>query len=556
MDLSRKKHSELLGCYVWALVIVWTLVVAGLLFFDIQRIQQATHETMLNEGRTHFKRDLAFRLWATSHGGVYVPTDERTPPNPYLSHIPERDIVTPSGKRLTFMNPAYALRQMNEDFTAMFGIPARITSLKPLRPENAPDEWERKALQALERGKEEVYEPAEIEGESFLRFMQPLITKQGCLKCHGHQGYRVGDVRGGISLAVPFEPFWSKERRTIAVHVASLGLLWVFGLAGIFVGSGKLRKRIQEREKAERAVEESEGNLKRAQEIAHIGSWYLDLTKNELRWSDETYRIFGVPPGSPITYERFLGMVHPDDREYVDTSWKAALKRAPYDIEHRIAVDGTVKWIREMAELEFNEEGKAVHGTGTIQDITELRKAEAISARFGMILNESLNEIYIFDAQSLHFMLVNEGARINIGYSMEELKNLTPLDLETGYTAESFAALIEPLRSGAEKIIRFSTNHRRKDDTYYEVEVNLQTTDYEDRPAFVAVMLDITERKKAEEELEKYSNTLEELVGEKTKELNERVFELERYREATTDRELRMKELRDKITELEKNTKG
>ncbi len=130
------------------------------------------------------------------------------------------------------------------------------------------------------------------------------------------------------------------------------------------------------RKQAEEAVQKSEANLKRAQEVAHVGSWYLDVVKNLLTWSDEAYRIFGIPAGTPLTYEIFLSDVHPDDRAYVNNAWAAALERKPYDIEHRIVVEGETKWVKEIAKVEFDENGNALTGIGTVQDITERKAAE------------------------------------------------------------------------------------------------------------------------------------------------------------------------------------
>jgi PAS domain S-box-containing protein len=133
---------------------------------------------------------------------------------------------------------------------------------------------------------------------------------------------------------------------------------------------------ISERLRAERALLESRQDLNRAQAVAHVGSWRLDLRRNELAWSAENHRIFGVPEGTPMTYEGFLGIIHPEDREYVHREWSAGLRGAPYDIEHRIVVGDTVKWVRERAELEFDEKGGLLGGFGTTQDITERKAAE------------------------------------------------------------------------------------------------------------------------------------------------------------------------------------
>ena len=137
------------------------------------------------------------------------------------------------------------------------------------------------------------------------------------------------------------------------------------------------KKNINERKRAENALVESEAQLKRAQEVAHIGSWYLDLVTTRLAWSDETYRIFGVPIGRPLMEADFLASVHPDDMDYVEAAWAAALQGVPYDIEHRIFVGETIKWVREKARLEFDVENRPISGIGTVQDITELKKAES-----------------------------------------------------------------------------------------------------------------------------------------------------------------------------------
>ena len=136
-------------------------------------------------------------------------------------------------------------------------------------------------------------------------------------------------------------------------------------------------REVLQRERADRnRAKESEATLNRAQAVAHIGSWRLDIPGNELTWSEEVFRLFGVPAGTALTYEAFLAMVHPEDRSALDRAWAAALRGAPYDIEHRIIVDNQVRWLRERAEVEFDATGRALGGVGTVQDITQRRQAE------------------------------------------------------------------------------------------------------------------------------------------------------------------------------------
>jgi PAS domain S-box-containing protein len=166
----------------------------------------------------------------------------------------------------------------------------------------------------------------------------------------------------------------------LIVPVVSLGYVNVYGTE------------ITEIKKAEKALRESQMDLNRAQAVAKTGSWRMDIQHNKLLWSDETYWMFGIPKGTPLTYETFLGTVHVDDRAYVDKKWNAALRGESYDIEHRIVVDGEVKWVREKAELEFDEHGTLRGGFGTVQDITELKEMREKLEEYSRHLEDLVEE--------------------------------------------------------------------------------------------------------------------------------------------------------------------
>jgi PAS domain S-box-containing protein len=145
---------------------------------------------------------------------------------------------------------------------------------------------------------------------------------------------------------------------------------------------------ITARRQAEDVLRESEAHLACAQAQGKLGSWHLDIAKGRLEWSAECYRIFGLPQGAPLNYPLFLDCVHPDDRAYVDRAWRAAMAGDPYDIQHRIVVDGEVKWVRERAELEFAPDWAPLRGIGTAQDITELKQHENALLRSRQNLRE------------------------------------------------------------------------------------------------------------------------------------------------------------------------
>ncbi len=145
---------------------------------------------------------------------------------------------------------------------------------------------------------------------------------------------------------------------------------------GKMVGAALILHDITALKRTELALREREEDLNRAQAVGHIGSWRLDVRRNELTWSEENHRIFGVAEGKSLTYEFFLSCVHPDDRAYVDRMWQAALRGEAYDIEHRLLVDGKVKWVMEKAVLEFDPAGHPLGGFGITQDITDIKAAE------------------------------------------------------------------------------------------------------------------------------------------------------------------------------------
>lgn len=207
-----------------AMLLAWTLAVSVSLFQHLGDLQRQHMEIASEGARDLFKMVVLMRAWNAEQGGVYVPVSEKSPPNPYLVH-PRRDLVTLDGQRLTMINPAYMTRQIGELARTKGDTEFHITSLRPLRPMNAPDPWERAALNAFQRGTKEVIGlVGDKPGDSRLRYMAPLRVAPACLPCHAAQGYQVGDIRGGISVTVPFDATGAAtehaRRRTWILHLS------------------------------------------------------------------------------------------------------------------------------------------------------------------------------------------------------------------------------------------------------------------------------------------------------------------------------------------------
>ncbi|MDD5057552.1 MAG: EAL domain-containing protein [Sideroxydans sp.] len=187
-----------------------------------------------------------------------------------------------------------------------------------------------------------------------------------------------------------------------------------------------------QRSRSERALHVSEDNLKRAQEIGGVGSWHLDLTTNQLQWTEETYRIFGIAQGAPLDYRIFLQHVHPDDRALVDSEWRQALQGKPYDIEHRILVGDKVKWIHEKADMDFDADSRqAVSAIGTVRDITRHKQEEA-ALRLAARVFESSGEAILITDDKASIVAVNHAFIEMTGYRREEVMGKNPKILASG----------------------------------------------------------------------------------------------------------------------------
>ncbi|MCA9556087.1 MAG: PAS domain S-box protein, partial [Myxococcales bacterium] len=263
-----------------------------------------------------------------------------------------------------------------------------------------------------------------------------------------------------------------------------------------------------------------EEELRVAQAVAHVGNWRLNLQTRALTWSDETYRIFGVPVGEPVNLERFFSLIHPDDLPTIQAAWQAALDGAPYDVEHRIVVGEEVLWVRERAELRQGP-GEAPSALGTVQEITERKSHKLALAEERCRLAEVMSATGVGTWEwDLHtdVLTVSRQWLQMLGYAPGELEPITvatttrlthPDDLPQ--VEDNFRRQLE----GEVEILEQEFRMRRRDRTW--IWVHLRSAVVERDPQGMprrmsGTQMDITERKRAERALMESRAILQRIV--------------------------------------------
>ncbi len=252
--MTSVSKKALRNRYLWYLLLIWTLLVGASLAWNVHSERRALIEGATLQARTMTEKDPRLQHWSSTSDGIYIRVREGIEPSPYLTDFPDRDLVTTDGVQLTLLPPAYLNHQDIELKAQKQHISAHITSLKVTNPANLPDAWETTALQKLAAGEVEVSELILLNGQTHLRYMSPLMTTEGCLECHADQGFKVGDLRGGISVNLPLGSFIIAARNQSISLTASHILLWLFGLFGLLFGVYRYSASALRRSEAEQAM--------------------------------------------------------------------------------------------------------------------------------------------------------------------------------------------------------------------------------------------------------------------------------------------------------------
>lgn len=218
-------------------------VLSGIFFITTIRTRQLIDEENVIRARTLFNSIILARKWNANHDGVYVEKKKGAKPNPYLD---KAEIKTIDGKVYIRRNPAQMTREISEYSEKEGLFKFHITSLHLINPANKPDDFETRALSLFEKGTKETSRTEKKNGITYFRYMSPLYVEKECLQCHSAQGYKIGEVRGGISITFDIENIRSKLE-TNNIYTIIFGLLSTSFLIGlIFIFTTRLIKKTSE----------------------------------------------------------------------------------------------------------------------------------------------------------------------------------------------------------------------------------------------------------------------------------------------------------------------
>ena len=258
-------------------------------------------------------------------------------------------------------------------------------------------------------------------------------------------------------------------------------------------------------------LERSQAELNRAQSVARVGSWVYDITAGRLQMSVEAARIMALPEGKALNLDSYLERVVAEDRDAVRAAWMAGLKGHECDSEHRLLVDGQPRRVRHRAEFEFDSGGRALRAIGIVQDITESRAAEESlrlsEERFAVAFRSSPLAASIAHVTDGRFIDANRNYERDFGWKREELIGRSSLEVGLWPNQESRSAWLNVLlRDG--RVVDFETTWRHKNGSLHQISISAELAEMAGERCILAHVADITERKRAEAELERHRHHL------------------------------------------------
>lgn len=392
--IASRTNSLRLGAVV--LILLWSIGVVTSLMWGIHSRKEVTIEEAQREVRAYLNKDVLFRDWVADHGGIYIPSDGKTEVDPILSETPDGTITTPGGKKLTWASHAFVTSRLHKRSEDQLKVYGHIVSLNPILPENTPDQWERHALEHFAKGDREATDLTMIDGEAYMRVMQPAVTEEACLQCHSD--YKVGTIRGGLSASIPMAPYYVHESKEIRAYAFAHGAIWLIGVLGLGIATNRLSRQTRARDKAENALRESEEKFHKFSAAAQDAILFMDNSGRVTYWNHAAESIFGYTEKEAlgenlhdlIVPKRFHDDFNKAFPEFKETGQGAIIGET---LELSALRKGGEEFPVELS-LSATRIGGEWHGLGILRDITERKRTQEaieLSLNVQRVLDSILN---------------------------------------------------------------------------------------------------------------------------------------------------------------------
>jgi diguanylate cyclase (GGDEF)-like protein/PAS domain S-box-containing protein len=353
---------------------VWSLIVAVSLATELVTTTRQAEKSAYYTAQVHLAKDRAFCEWAASRGGIYV----ASPAGPQRNAPGTGE----DGGGWTRLNSFQILREINAELGEELGVIGRFTSLDPLRPENAPDPWERQVLDLFLEAPQEVKEIVEFDGQRHMRVMRPIRFNENCFDCHDFPAEDARDLRSGVSVSVPLSPFVSAQQQHAHLFIGLHGAYWLFGIGVVGFVTARAKSQLREREGHENELAKAYAYTRSV--IGGLGEGLYGVdTEGRLTFMNPTAEallgwreseLMGKHVHEAIHYQHADGSLFPE-REC--PLMQVLHKGEPYSTERDFFIrkDRTILPVAYIA-TPLREEGEVVGSVMAFQDITHRKEAE------------------------------------------------------------------------------------------------------------------------------------------------------------------------------------
>jgi PAS domain S-box-containing protein len=465
--------------YLWIIASIWSVVILTIMIIDLLHVIEDSHTIIKNEAVSYYKKDEALGFLINSQGGAYLPITEDTQPNPFLSHIPDRDLTTASNKKFTLISHSDLFNRLMERYSFLYGIKGHLVSLVDISSGKSPDSWEAEALKSFSNGEIEKNKHTQIDGEPFFRFIKPLRVKESCLTCHTSQNFKLGDSKGGISISIPISNHLKARNEIIILKLLQWLILLFIGFVPILLIGKKLEQKEEDRYQARFELENQKNKLEelvdeRTEDLIKLNEQLTAVVRKKdklqkvLIKSDKIINnsqaiafVWKNAPNWPIEYvsqnvQEILGYSTNEFMsgkvKYADIIHKDDIKRVVAEVEQNSQIEsitgfthknyrvwsksGKQIWLEDRTSIIRDENGNVTFYEGIVLDVSERVKVEeenkfktefeskiaTISTYFVNLKLKDINKALSFTAQSFGKFLQADRSYVIMANSKKELK--------------------------------------------------------------------------------------------------------------------------------------